>query len=172
MRSFVLHINLLNHYLSKTQVIMNKSIMQKSILFGAVLGTLLGALIGTGFGAITLTIDGTLTGLVIGLGLGLITGIFAAALTVKTAGTTGGVSVGVYAGMGFGAVFGMIIGVLIPESVRMRANTHGMPVLDALMLGRFETAILTSFLLSILATIVGAWIGGRNLVPRNPKDKD
>jgi hypothetical protein len=34
-------------------------------------------------------------------------------------------------------------------------------------MGRFETAILSSFLLSILATMVGAWIGGKNLVPRN-----
>jgi hypothetical protein len=49
----------------------------------------------------------------------------------------------------------------------MSAHTEGMPVLDALTMGRFETAILTSFLTAILATIVGAWIGGRNLVPRN-----
>jgi ABC-type antimicrobial peptide transport system permease subunit len=66
----------------------------------------------------------------------------------------------------FGAVLGTIIGALIPTSLQMSANTHGMPVLDALMLGRSETAILTSFLLSILATIVGAWIGGRNLIRR------
>ena len=66
-----------------------------------------------------------------------------------------------------GAVFGMMIGALIPASVRMSANTEGMPVLDALVMGRFETAVLFSFLLSILATMVGAWVGGKNLVPRN-----
>ena len=38
-------------------------------------------------------------------------------------------------------------------------------------MGRFETAILTSFLLSILATIVGAWTGGKNLVPRELQNK-
>ena len=92
-----------------------------------------------------------------------------AVLTVKTAGTTGGVSVGAYTGMGFGMVFGLLFGLLIPTSLRMRANTQGMPVLDALMMGRFETAILSSFLLAILATIVGAWIGGKNLVPRDLK---
>jgi len=102
----------------------------------------------------------SLIGLVIGLVLGVVTGGLAAALTVKTAGTTG---------MAFGGVFGMIIGVLIPTSLRMSANTEGMPVLDALMMGHFETAILTSFLLAILATIVGAWIGGKNLVPRDLK---
>jgi hypothetical protein len=39
------------------------------------------------------------------------------------------------------------------------------------MLGRFEAAILTSFLLSILATIVGAWVAEKNLVARDLKDK-
>jgi hypothetical protein len=71
--------------------------------------------------------------------------------------------------MAFGAVFGMIVGVLIPESLRMSADTEGLPVLDALVMGRFETAILTSFLLSILATIVGGWVGGKNLAPRDLK---
>jgi hypothetical protein len=65
----------------------------------------------------------------------------------------------------------MIIGALIPTSLRMSANTQGLPVLDALTMGRFETAILTSFLLSILGTVVGAWIGGRNLVPRDLKER-
>jgi hypothetical protein len=67
----------------------------------------------------------------------------------------------------FGMVFGMFIGLLIPTSLRMSAHTEGLPVLDALVMGRFETAILTSFLLSILGTVVGAWTGGKNLVPRN-----
>jgi hypothetical protein len=144
-----------------------KPMMQESILFGAVLGAIAGGLIGAAFGAITVTLNGTLIGLVLGFIAGLITGTLTAALTVKTAGTTGGVSVGAYTGMLFGGAFGMLIGVLIPTSVRMSAHTDGIPVLDALAMGRFETAILTSFLLSILATIVGSWIGGKNLAPRN-----
>ena len=48
------------------------------------------------------------------------------------------------------------------DQVQFRAK-----VLDALAQGRLETAILAGFFLSILATIVGVWIGGRNQVPRN-----
>jgi len=146
-----------------------ESMTQKSIALGTALGAIFGGLIGAGFGAITVTLNGVLVGLVIGLILGIVDGVLTAALTVRTAGTTGGVSVGAYTGMGFGAVLGMIIGVLIPTSLRMSANTQGMPVLDALIMGRFETAILTSFLLSILGTIVGGWVGGKNLVPRDLK---
>jgi hypothetical protein len=71
----------------------------------------------------------------------------------------------------FGGIFGMIVGVLIPTSWRLRAGTEDLPVLDALAMGRFETAILISFLLSILATIVGIWIGGKNFIPRNLKER-
>jgi hypothetical protein len=145
--------------------------MQRSIRLGSVIGTGFGALIGAGFGAITLTLNGVLIGLVIGLVLGFVTGAITGALTARTAGSTGGVSVGAYTGMGVGAVFGMILGSLIPTSLRMSANTEGMPVLDAFMMGRFETAILFSFLISILATIAGGWVGGRNLVPRDLKNK-
>jgi hypothetical protein len=70
-----------------------------------------------------------------------------------------------------GGILGMIIGMLIPASLRMSANTQGMPVLDALTMGRFETAILTSFLLAILGTIVGAWVGGKNLVSRSFQER-
>jgi hypothetical protein len=63
----------------------------------------------------------------------------------------------------------MVLGALIPTSLRMRAHTEGLPVLDALTEGRFATAILSGFLLSILATIVGVWIGGKNYIPRNLK---
>lgn len=145
------------------------SMMQKSIILGAVIGSIFGALIGAGFGTIAMTLNGILTGLAIGLVLGVLTGILTAALTVKTAGATGGVSVGAYTGMAFGAVFGMVVGALVPTSLRVSANTQGLPVLDALAMGRFETAILGSFLLSILGTMVGAWIGGKNLAPRNLK---
>ena len=74
-------------------------------------------------------------------------------------------------GTSVGAIFGALIGLLIPSSRQMSAKTDGMPVLNALMMGRFETAILTSFLLSVLATIVGAWTGGRNLIPRAIQEK-
>ncbi len=145
----------------------NKSLMQKSIRLGAVIGTAFGALIGAGCGAITTTFNGILVGAIIGLVLGIVTGIPTAAVTAKMAGTTGGVGVGYFTGMVFGGVFGMFLGALIPPSLRMRAHTEGLPVLDALMLGRFETAILISFLLSILATIVGAWVAEKNLVARD-----
>ncbi|HSL44057.1 MAG TPA: hypothetical protein VK897_11540 [Anaerolineales bacterium] len=154
---------------SSKKNISDRALMRKSVVFGSSLGAVFGALIGAAFGAITTTLNGILVGLGIGLVLGILTGALTSALTVKTAGTTGGVSIGAYTGMVLGGVLGMVLGVLIPTSLRMSANTEGMPVLDALMLGRFETAILSSFLLSILGTIVGAWIGGRNLVPRNLK---
>lgn len=148
-----------------------KSLMQRSMRLGAVIGTTFGALIGAGVGAITTTLNGILLGTLIGLVFGVVTGALTAALTVKTAGTTGGVGVGYFTGMVFGGVFGLTLGALIPPSLRMSAHTEGLPVLDALMMGRFETAILTSFLLSVLATIVGAWVGERNLVPRDLKNQ-
>ena len=142
----------------------DKSIIQTSIPLGIVIGAIFGALMGVGLGAITRSINGIWIGLVIGLLIGMVTGALTAALTVKTAGTTGGIGVGYFTGMLFGGVFGMLLGALIPDSLRMRAQTEGLPVLDALMMGRFETAVLASFTLSILATIVGVWIGGKNLV--------
>jgi len=144
--------------------LIDKSIIQTSIPLGVVIGAIFGALIGVGLGAITRSLNGILIGLAIGLLLGMGTGALTAALTVKTAGTTGGIGVGYFTGMLFGGVFGMLLGALIPASLRMRAHTEGLPVLDALMMGRFETAVLASFTLSILATIVGVWIGGKNLV--------
>jgi hypothetical protein len=149
----------------------DQSIIKPSIALGAAIGATFGALFGGGLGAISRNLNGILIGLLIGLILGTVTGALTAALTVKTAGTTGGIGVGYFTGMLFGGVFGMIIGALIPTSLRISAHTEGLPVLDALMLGRFETAILFSFLLSILATIVGIWIGGKNLVPRNLKER-
>ena len=141
-----------------------KSITQASIITGIVIGAVFGALMGVGLGAITKSFKGIVVGLVIGLILGVQTGALTAALTVKTAGTTGGIGVGYFTGMIFGGVFGMTIGALVPASLRMRAQTEGLPLLDALMHGSFETAILAGFLLSILATIVGVWIGGKNLI--------
>lgn len=141
----------------------DKSLTQTSITLGVAVGAMFGALMGAGLGAITRSLNGILMGLVIGLILGVVTGAFTAALTVKTAGTRGGLGVGYFTGMIFGGVFGMILGALIPESLRRNAHTEDLPLLDALTMGRFETAILASFLLSILATIVGVWISGKNL---------
>lgn len=144
-----------------------RSMMHSSITLGAAIGAGVGALTGSGLGAISGSLNGILIGLLVGLLLGGVTGALTAALTVKTAGTTGGVGVGYYTGMLFGGAFGLLIGALIPTSLRMQAHTEGLPVLDALAAGRFETAVMTGFALSILATIVGVWIGGRNSVPEN-----
>jgi len=142
----------------------DKSIIQTSVALGVAVGAIFGALIGVGLGAITRSLNGILIGLAIGLLLGMVTGALTAALTVRTAGTSGGIGVGYFTGIVFGGVFGMLLGALIPDSLRMRAHTEGLPVLDALMMGRFETAVLVSFTLSILAAIVGVWVGGKNLV--------
>lgn len=145
----------------------SQTLMQKSIVLGSVLGAIFGALMGAGLGALIRTLNGIVIGLVIGLLLGLVTGALTAALTVKIASTTGGVGAGYFTGMVFGGALGILIGALIPASLLRRAHTEGVPVLDALMMGRFETAMLTGFLLSILATIIGVWIAGKNLAPRD-----
>ena len=147
----------------------NRDMLQKSAVLGSLIGTGFGALIGVGLGAITKSVSGILIGLISGLMLGLITGALTAALTVKTAGTTGGVGVGYYTGTIVGGIFGLIFGALIPTSLRIKAHTEGLPVLDALVMGRFETAVLFGFLVSILDTIVGVWVAGRNADPRSTK---
>jgi hypothetical protein len=149
----------------------DKPLMPESIRLGSMIGAAFGGLIGAGLGAITMTLNGILIGLAVGSVLGAVTGALTAALTVKAAGTTGGIGVGYFVGMIFGGIFGMIVGVLIPTSWRLRAGTEDLPVLDALAMGRFETGVLLSFLLSILATIVGIWIGGKNFIPRNLKER-
>jgi hypothetical protein len=144
-----------------------RSMMRSSVIWGALIGAGAGALTIGGLGAITGSLNGIFIGLVIGLVLGGLTGALTAALTVKTAGTTGGVGAGYFTGMLFGGALGFVLGALIPASLRLRAHTEGLPVLDALAMGRFETAILTSFALSVLAAIVGVWIGGKNSDQRN-----
>jgi Domain of unknown function (DUF4926) len=149
----------------------DKPIMQTSVLLGTVIGGVFGGFIGIGAGATTRTLNGILIGLIIGLVLGLITGALTAALTVKTAGRTGGIGVGYFTGMFFGGAFGMILGALIPTSLLMSAHAQGIPVLDALTMSRFEIAMHAGFLLSILGAMVGTWIGGKNLIPRNLKER-
>jgi hypothetical protein len=154
-----------------TRALGSTSMMRSSVIGGTLIGASAGALTAGGLGAITRSLNGILIGLAIGLVLGGITGALTAALTVKTAGTTGGVGVGYYTGTLVGGVLGLLIGALVPTSWRMQAHTEGLPVLDALALGRFETAVMTGFFLSILATIVGVWIGGKNFVPRNLREE-
>lgn len=149
----------------------DQSLLKPSIRLGTTIGTVFGALMGAGLGAITGSFNGILIGLVTGLVLGLVTGPITGALTAKIAGTTGGVGVGYFTGMILGGIFGMIFGLLLPTSLRVGAQTEGLPLLDALAMGRFETAALASFLLSILDTIVGVWISGKNQVPRNLKER-
>lgn len=149
----------------------DQSLARPSIRLGTIVGTVFGALMGAGLGAITGRLNGILIGLIVGLLLGFVTGPVTGALTAKIAGTTGGVGVGYFTGMISGGIFGMIFGLLLPTSLRISAHTEGLPLLDALAMGRFETAVLASFLLSILDTIVGVWIGGKNQVPRNLKER-
>ena len=149
----------------------DKSIMRRSVSLGTLIGAVTGALMGGGLGAITRNAGGILIGLIAGLILGIVTGALTAALTVKTAGTRGGIGVGYFTGMLFGGVFGLILGSLIPTSLRIGAHTDGLPLLEAFMIGRFETATLLSFSLSILAPVVAVWISGKNLAPRNLKER-
>ena len=53
------------------EVNMNDLLMQKSIVFGSLLGAVFGVLIGAAFGAITTTLNGILIGSLIGLVLGI-----------------------------------------------------------------------------------------------------
>lgn len=133
-------------------------------MFGGLVGALLGGLIGAGLGAITGDLSGILIGLTIGLLSGCAMGALTAALTVKTAGTTGGIGVGYFTGMILGGVFGLLLGVLIPASLWKELYAARFPLLGGLMVSRFESVIHISFLFSVLAAIVGVWVGGRNLV--------
>lgn len=148
-----------------------KSIVKPSIVLGTFIGAGSGALIGGGLGAITRSFGGLLIGLLIGLILGVVTGALTAALTVKIAGTTGGIGVGFYIGMIFGGFLGMSLGALVPTSWLMNAHTENLPMLDALTMGHFETAMLIGFLLSTLGTIVGVWIAGKNEIPISSKER-
>ena len=144
----------------------NKELYLKSSIFGAAAGMGFGILIGALTGALTSSWSGIQFGMIAGIVLGLLTGSLTGALTVRVAGHTGGVSTGAYTGMIFGAVLGGVLGIFIPESFRAGVATLHILVLDVLTQGRFETAALLSFQISILGTMVGAWIGGRNLKKR------
>jgi hypothetical protein len=145
----------------------NKQLYLKSSIFGAVLGMGFGALLGIATGALSSSWAGIQFGAIAGVVFGALTGASTGALTVRTAGRTGGVSIGAYTGMFFGAALGGVLGIFIPDSFRASVSAFHVLVLDVITQGRFETAVLFSFLLSLTATMVGAWISGRNLTPRD-----
>ena len=147
-------------------MIENKKLYIKSTLFGMGLGGLFGALIGAATGALSASWDGIQFGAISGIIFGAWSGALTGALIVRTVGTTGGVSIGAYTGMAFGAIFGGILGFFIPDSFRADVASLNILILQVMTQGRFETAMLLSFLLSVIATIVGAWVGGRNLKAR------
>lgn len=141
----------------------------KSSVFGAGLGLAFGALIGAITGALSVSWDAILFCAVAGGIIGVFAGALTGAFVVRTAGSTGGVSMGAYTGMAFGAFLGGLLGIFIPASFRASVAAFNILLLKVLTQGWFETAVLLSFLVSILCAIVGAWVSGQNFIPRNPK---
>lgn len=144
--------------------IISQPIMRKSISLGAKIGGISGALIGALLGGLTGSFSGILSGLLIGFVPAAVTGALTAALTVKVAGTTGGIGVGYFTGMLFGALFGMLLGILIPVAWWTEILATALPILEGLVVSRFETVMHVSFLFAVLAAIVGVWIGGKNMI--------
>lgn len=147
----------------------NKISYMKSSTFGAGLGLVFGTIVGAITGSLSMSWEGILFCMAAGGILGLLTGTLTGAITVWTTGSTGGVSTGAYTGMLFGALLGGVLGIFIPDSFRTSVAALGILILNVLTQGRFETAVLLSFLVSLVGTIVGAWTGGRNLKPRGQK---
>lgn len=145
---------------------MTNDIHRKSMQLGAWVGLIFGAILGAATGALSGSIAGVAGAAGLGAVLGATSGVLTGILTLRTAGDTGGVSTGAYTGMVFGAFFGLILGIFIPESFRLRVLSLDILILNVIFQGRFEAAILVSFLMSCLDTAVGAWVGGRNLKPR------
>jgi hypothetical protein len=144
----------------------DQSLYMKSSLFGGLLGIFFGAILGAVTGALSASWSGVQFGALWGIAFGVLTGALTGALTVRTAGTTGGVSTGAYTGMLFGALLG-VLGVFIPEAFRASVLALDILILTVIMQGRFEMVVLLMFLLSIIGTAVGAWVGGRNLAARD-----
>lgn len=147
----------------------NNRLYMKSSIFGAGLGLAFGVLIGAITGALSVSWNGILFCSVAGGIIGVFAGALTGALVVRTAGSTGGVSTGAYTGMAFGALIGGVLGIFIPASFRASVAAFDILLLKVLTQGWFETAVLLSFLVSILCTIVGAWTSGRNFIPREQK---
>jgi hypothetical protein len=150
---------------------MKNNITQKSIIFGVISGLVAGGILGISIGVITTSRNGILNGLVGGSFAGILIGAATGWLTARAGGTHGGVSVGAYTGMATGAFIGGVLGAFIPDSVRIAANTSQTPIMDILTASKFETTFLICFLGAIAGTAVGAMVGGRNLIPRNPGGK-
>jgi hypothetical protein len=53
----------------------------------------------------------------------------------------------------------------------MSVRAEGSLVLDALMSGRVESALFIGVLVSVLGAMVGTWVAGKNLIPRNLKER-
>ena len=138
---------------------------RQSALHGGILGEIVGAVLGTATGALTKSLTGTLMGFTAGIMLGALAGLLIGAIVSQTAGTHGGASIGAYTGMGSGAILGIATGLIIPDSLRLSANTLQTPVLNALISSRFETVVLFSFLICILGMTVGVWVSGKNFIP-------
>jgi hypothetical protein len=138
----------------------------KSALFGTGLGAVLGMILGAATGALSLTWDSIQLGGIVGIILGALTGSLTGLIAARVSGRTGGVSFGAYAGMAFGGFLGLILGAFVPASFRESIATGQMPYLIVLANGAFEMAILVSFLLACIGTAVGAWVAGRNFIPR------
>jgi hypothetical protein len=154
-------------HMKRETMLKNRELYLKSSIFGALSGAGFGILIGALTGALTSSWSGIRFGMIVGIVLGLLTGSLTGALTARVAGRTGGVSTGAYTGMVFGAILGGVLGIFIPDSFRASVATLHILVLDVMTQGRFETAVLLSFQISILATMVGAWVSGRNFQPRD-----
>ena len=138
----------------------------KSARFGTGLGAVLGMILGAATGALSLTWDSIQLGGIVGIVIGAITGSMTGAISARLAGRHGGVSFGAYSGMAFGGFLGLVLGAFVPSSFRESIATDQMPYLVVLANGKFEMAILVSFLLACLGTAVGAWVAGRNFIPR------
>jgi MFS family permease len=150
---------------------MKNDIMKKSIILGVISGLIAGGILGISVGAITTSQNGVLNGLIGGGFAGILIGVTTGWLTARAGGTHGGVSVGAYTGMATGALIGGVLGAFIPDSVRIAANTSHTPIMDILTASKFETTFLICFLGAIAGTAVGALVGGRNLIPRNLREK-
>ena len=136
---------------------------------GAILGAIVGCAIGAATGALTATSAGLVAGAILGAAIGLPSGALIGAAAARTAGTRGGVSIGAYTGMGLGALLGALYGSLAFDLTQPIALLQQTSVLDALTQGRFEAGVLGGFLVAVLGTAVGAWVGGHNLAQR-PRD--
>jgi hypothetical protein len=143
-----------------------RQLYSRSVIFGAALGIFFGLPLGAATGSLSANWSGVQFGALWGAALGALTGALTGVLTAYTAGVTGGVSMGAYTGMFFGAAFG-VLGVFIPEAFRAGVLALNVLILNVIMQGRFEMVVLLMFLLSIIGTAVGAWVGGRNLAARD-----